>query len=86
MQTQLDVDTVLDMTSRQLVEEFRKLSSSDKASLLDAFWAELAADAEQRQLTDPERAALDRRLGDLDRDTRPDRAWSELRAEFLHRP
>ena len=53
------------MTNLQLVEEFRKLPVGDKASLLDALWVELASDTEQAPLSDPERAALDRRLSEI---------------------
>ena len=74
------------MTARQMVEEFRKLPVGDKASLLDALWVELVTDTEHTTLSDAERAALDRRLADIDQDPRPDRSWSELRREFLPQP
>ena len=74
------------VTNLQMLEEFRKLPVGDKASLLDALWVELAADTEHAPLSDSERAALDRRLGEVAQDVRPDRNWDELRSEFLPRP
>lgn len=75
--------TLLDVTNLQLLEEFRKLPASDKASLLDTLWVELAAATAQSPLSDEERRALDGRLAEVAQDQRPDRDWNELRRELL---
>ena len=70
----------------QLIEEFRKLAPGEKASLLDELWTELATEAQRSGLSEAERRAIDARLTAIDGDPRPDRAWSELRSEFLSKP
>ena len=59
------------------------LSTEQKLELIDDLWASLAAD--EFELTDEQRAELDRRLDRLEREGPTGTPWESVRAEMTSR-
>ena len=73
------------MSKQAIVEHFHSLSTADKIELIDQLWQDLAADLQDRPVSEAERRFLDQRLADMRDDPRPDRTWHEVRDELLQR-
>ena len=70
------------MTKQALVDGFRGLSTDDKLELLSRLWDEVAPELEKRPASAEERDFLDERLRDVERDSRPDRPWEDVRRDL----
>lgn len=67
-----------------LRDQIAKLTSAEKAELLDAVWESLEADA--LTLTDAQRAELDRRIERLEQNPSDVIAWGKIRSDLFKRP
>jgi putative addiction module component (TIGR02574 family) len=62
-------------------EEMARLSPEQKADLIDQLWA--SWDKESLELSDAQRAELDRRLEDLRTNPDDELSWEELKQQLL---
>ena len=67
------------------LEEILKLSVEERLSLVTTIWDSIAADPEALELTDTQKAELDRRLEDLERNPDAGSPWPEVKARILAR-
>lgn len=65
--------------------EFRHLSIAERLQLVEDLWDSIAQDAnaETLPLTDAEKALLDERLADLERNPEAGSSWEEVKARIL---
>jgi putative addiction module component (TIGR02574 family) len=66
-----------------LLAEALKLSTSDRLQLIEALWDTLSE--EDIPVTAEERALLDERLADLEKDPGAQNPWSEVKARLEQR-
>lgn len=60
-------------------EDLLKLTVAERLELLGEIWDSLDSQADLPALTDAERAEIDRRLDDYERDPGSFRSWGEVR-------
>jgi putative addiction module component (TIGR02574 family) len=67
--------------------DFRELSIAERLQLVEDLWDSIAQDANAESLpvTDQEKALLDERLTDLERDPDAGSNWEEVKARILRR-
>ena len=63
------------------LEELLKLPVAERIDLIDRLW-ESVAKSEDFELTDPQKAELDRRLADLQAHPDDGRPWQEVREDL----
>lgn len=68
------------MIDESLLAKVAKLSPADRLEFIGAIWDTLAAD--DLPVTDAERALLDARLADMDRNPDDQSPWSEVKARL----
>jgi putative addiction module component (TIGR02574 family) len=66
----------------QIRLDIESLTVDERLDLLEQIWESLAAHPERVPLTDAQRAELDRRLDDLDREGPVGLSWNEMIAQF----
>jgi putative addiction module component (TIGR02574 family) len=67
-----------------LRRQIGNLSAAEKAELLDAVWESLEADA--ASLTDEQRAELDRRIANHERNPSDVIPWEQVRTRLFKKP
>ncbi len=67
------------MSQAKHSSSYDELSIPERIELLQRLWDELATHPEEIELTDAQRAELDRRLEDYQRDPSAGVAWESLR-------
>jgi len=67
----------------ELTEAARKLSISDRILLVEEIWDTIAEENEGFELSDAQKAELDRRLDSTQNGPRQGRTWDEIKAEFM---
>ena len=65
--------------------DISKLSVAERIQLAEDLWDSIAADTADVPLTDAQRAELDRRLADLERDPVAGESWDVVRARLQDR-
>ena len=65
--------------------DFSKLSIVERIDLATELWDSIPADAAEVPLTAAQKAELDRRLEDLERDPDTGESWEVVRARFYAR-
>lgn len=65
--------------------ELLKLSVSERIQLAEDLWDSIAAEPEALPLTDAQRAEIERRLAEHDRDPTSAIPWEEVRARLHQR-
>ncbi|MDT4966182.1 MAG: hypothetical protein QOJ64_919 [Acidobacteriota bacterium] len=68
------------MIAESLLAKVSSLSPADRLKLIGAVWATLSPD--DLHVTDAERALLDARLADMDRNPDDQSPWSEVKARL----
>jgi putative addiction module component (TIGR02574 family) len=68
------------MTREALLPSILALTPEDRLSLIDDIWTSLPPHAKEWPLTDEQRAELDRRLEDAERNPDSGRSWEEVEA------
>jgi len=68
----------------QLTEAARKLSISDRITLVEEIWDTIAEENEAFELTDAQKRELDRRLESAKTNPGQGRTWEEIKAEFMN--
>lgn len=66
--------------------DFKQLSIAERLQLVEDLWDSIAqeADADTLPLTDEEKALLDKRLADYERNPEEGSSWEEVKARLLH--
>jgi len=67
------------------LEEILKLSVEERLSLVSTIWESIAEDPSALELTDAQKAELDRRLDDLEKNPDTGSPWPEVKARILGR-
>ena len=70
--------------SLNLTEEVKKLSITERLTLVEEIWDSIVEDNEYFELTDEQRQELDRRLESFRTNPSQARTWEEIKAEFLN--
>ena len=65
--------------------DYRKLSIPERLDLVEDIWDSIAQDAQALALTEEERAELDRRWADHERDPSSAIPWETVRDELFRR-
>jgi putative addiction module component (TIGR02574 family) len=65
------------------ISELLKLPVAERIRIVEALWDSIAASPESLELSEAERAELDRRWEEFQRDPSTGSAWSEARARIL---
>ncbi len=74
------------MSQAKHSSSYEELSIPERIELLQRLWDELAAQPENIELTDAQRAELDRRLDDYRRDPNAGVSWESLRENLRNAP
>ncbi len=74
------------MSQAKHSSSYEELSIPERIELLQRLWDELAAQPEDIELTDAQRAELDRRLDDYRRDPDAGVPWESLRNDLRNSP
>lgn len=67
------------------LDELLKLSVSERIQLAEDLWDSIAAEPDALPLTDAQRAEIERRLAEHDRDPESTIPWEEVRARLHQR-
>jgi putative addiction module component (TIGR02574 family) len=67
------------------LEEIRDLSVSERIQLVEDIWDTVAAESPDLELTEVQKAELERRLALHNEDPRRGSPWSEVKARILNR-
>jgi putative addiction module component (TIGR02574 family) len=68
---------------RELTEQAKKLSISDRILLVEEIWDTIAEESQAFELTDAQKRELDRRLEVARSNKGQGRTWDEIKAEFM---
>ena len=68
----------------QLTEAARKLSITDRITLVEEIWDTIAEENQAFELTDAQKRELDRRLESSRANPSQGRTWEEIKAEFMN--
>jgi putative addiction module component (TIGR02574 family) len=68
----------------QLTEAARKLSISERITLVEEIWDTIAEENQAFELTDAQKRELDRRLESSRANPGRGRTWEEIKAEFMN--
>lgn len=71
------------MSSEQLAEQIKKLSTAERILLVEEIWDSIAADKETFELTQEQKDELDRRSKWFDQNPGKGKTWKEIKAESL---
>jgi len=71
------------MTISTLPPEIRNLPVSDRVALVERIWDSIAEDETEFQLTDGQRAELDRRLARRDATSGGGSTWSDVKQRII---
>lgn len=74
---------LLSMTKTSLIEHARQLSATDRLELIDAIWDSL--EPNELPVADREKALIDGRLADLERNPTDQSPWSDVKARLERR-
>ncbi|HEY4424454.1 MAG TPA: addiction module protein [Pyrinomonadaceae bacterium] len=69
--------------SKDLIEQAKKLSVSDRIRLVEEIWDTIAEENEAFELTDAQKRELDKRVEWVRNNPGQGRTWDEIKAEFL---
>jgi len=72
-----------DMTKTSLIEHARQLSATDRLELIEAIWESLQPN--ELPVSDQEKALIDDRLADLERNPTDQSPWSDIKARLERR-
>jgi putative addiction module component (TIGR02574 family) len=67
------------------VADYRNLPTSERIQLVEDIWDRIAQDAKSLALTDEQRAELDRRWAEHERDPSSAIPWDQVRSELVER-
>ncbi len=67
----------------ELTKQARNLSISDRIRLVEEIWDSIAEENEAFELSDSQKAELDRRLELIKKPGVRGRTWEEIKAEFM---
>ena len=65
--------------------DFTKLSTAERIELAEDFWDSIPSEGADLTLTEAQKAELDRRLEDLERDPDAGESWEDIRARLYDR-
>ena len=71
------------MSIQSLIEEFRKLSMSDKIRVAQDLWEEVAEEASAQPLTEAQKRLLDERIREHDENPGDVESWEKVRNDIL---
>jgi len=71
------------MTKTSLIEHARQLSATDRLELIEAIWESLQPN--ELPVSDQEKALIDDRLADLERNPTDQSPWSDIKARLERR-
>lgn len=71
------------MTKTSLIEHARQLSAADRLELIDSIWESLQPN--ELQVSEREKALIDERLADLERNPTDQSPWSDVKARLERR-
>ena len=69
--------------SKDLIEQAKKLSVSDRVRLVEEIWDTIAEENETFELTDAQKRELDKRVEWVRNNPGQGRTWDEIKAEFF---
>ena len=73
------------MTTTELRKEAAALSLEDKIQLVEDLWDDIALAADDWPLTEAQKAELDRRIADFERNPNEGIPWEQAKAEIRRR-
>ncbi len=71
------------MTTLEIRKEAAGLSLPERIQLVEELWDDIAASDKDWPLTDGQKAELDRRVADFERNPREGSSWEEARRQIL---
>ena len=66
--------------------DFQNLSVAERLTLVEAIWNSIADEQEHLEVTDEQRAELDRRIAEMDENPDGGLTWEEAMAELRKKP
>ena len=72
-------------TRERLLAEALRLPLGERHQLAEELWDSLPAEIQSAELTDEQKAELDRRLADLEKNPDAGSSWEEVEARILKR-
>lgn len=73
------------MSTEPIIEEFRRLSATEKIRLVQRLWDEIADEAAHRPLTEAQKKLLDELIDEHERDPGVVEPWEEVREQILRK-
>ena len=74
------------MTDSTLLPEIRELPVPERVALVEQIWDSIVEDEASFELTDAQKAELDRRLAERASSSSPGSDWADVKARILGRP
>lgn len=72
-------------STEPIIEEFRKLPSTEKIRLVQRLWDEISAEATRLPLTEAQKRLLDERIQEHEASPDDVEPWEQARDEILHK-
>ena len=70
--------------SSNLTEEAKKLPVDERIALVEEIWDSIAEDNGCFELTEAQKAELDRRIHSVQQNPQAGRSWEDIKSEFLN--